>query len=259
MKTAITPSAPFLILAATEFELREIRRAAKAPRPKGQPVATSKGAIGRSPVVLAVCGVGKSSAAFCAGHLLGREEYRAVLNLGCAGAFPGGALSMGDVVIADREVFADEGADAPEGFLDLAKLRLPVLDAPAPIYNLVPIRSPCRLSPHSLARLSGELGFPVRAGPLCTVSTTSASDRRSREVAARWRPMAESMEGAALALAALRHSLPFLEVRGISNYTGDRDPGAWELSRAVSRAAAAMTRLVLTADAWEPPVARGKK
>ncbi len=252
-------AAPILVLAATELELRELRHAAGAPRAKGEPVATSRGSIGPHAVVLAVCGVGKSNAAFSAGHLLGREEHRAVLNVGCAGAFPGGVLARGDVVIADREVFADEGAEAPGGFMDHEALDLPIIDAGGPVYNLIPIRPPCRLSPRELAKLSAELGFPVRAGPLCTVSTTSATQRRASEVAARWRPMAESMEGAALALAALRLCLPFLEVRGISNFTGDRDPGDWDLGLAASRAAAAMTRILLLSQRWEPPVARGKR
>jgi futalosine hydrolase len=253
-------SRPILILAAVEAELTDLLRSAGAGRPEAGAVPIARGVLNGMEVVLGIGGVGKASAASAAAYLLGRGDFRAVLSIGCAGAFRGGLLSPGEVVIADRVILADEGVESPRGFIDLAGLGLSILPpvmagAGAPAGNEVPFRSPWRLTSKHLAALSAEVGFPIRAGPICTVSTASGTDRRAAEVFARWRPAAEAMEGAAVAVAAWRLSVPFLEVRGISNFTGDRDRASWDLPLAAARAAAAVARLVEGADRWEPGAA----
>ena len=203
--------------------------------------------------MLAATGAGKASTALAAGFLLAREPWAALIDIGCAGAFPNLFVAPGEVVIADREILADEGTDTPEGFLDLEALRLPVAVLDRPVFNEIPIHPACRLSPKDLARFSEEIGFPVRAGPLCTVSTASGTDLRAAEVFARTRALAESMEGAAAALAALRFSLPFLEIRGISNLTGRRDRTSWDIPRAIQRSTAVLHKLLDASDRWVSP------
>ncbi len=237
---------PILILAATEIELSDLRERAG-----------SAGTIGEQPVEIAATGVGKANAAFSAGTLLVARDYRAIFNIGCAGAFPSSGLSVGDVVLADREVFADEGVLTPDGFLDLERLGFALHEPPGapPVFNGIPITPPMRFAAREIAALAAELGFRLRAGPLCTVSTCSGLDAAAAEIARRYSPLAESMEGAALALAALRCGLPFLEVRGISNMTGDRDRAHWDIPLACRRAAQAAARIIERAPEWFPPSA----
>jgi len=246
-------SKKILILAATDEELADLRRAAGAGAPETGTVPFHRGRIGPFEAVLAATGAGKASAAFAAGWLLARGEYRLLVNVGCAAAFPGTPLVPGDVVIADREILADEGASSTGGLLDLGTIGAPAIAGRPPVHNEVPIQPPCRIAPKALADLSRDLGFPVRAGPLCTVSTGSGTDVLAAERFARWRPVAESMEGAALALAALRASIPFLEVRGISNFTGDRDPAHRDVPRASARAAAVALRIIERSSDCHPP------
>ena len=47
------------------------------------------------------------------------------------------------------------------------------------------------------------------------------------------RPILESMEGASLHFTALQHQIPFLQLRGISNYTGQRDKSYWNIPLAI--------------------------
>jgi futalosine hydrolase len=44
------------------------------------------------------------------------------------------------------------------------------------------------------------------------------------------------MEGAAIALVALRYGIPCLEIRGISNLVEDRDLARWDIAKAVEAA-----------------------
>jgi len=95
--------------------------------------------------------------------------------------------------------------------------------------------------PEALAALAERTSgrYAVRPGRLATVSTGSGTDARAAEVERRSSALAESMEGAAAALAALHRGTPFFEVRGISNRAGDRQRGSWEIGPAAEHAAEA--------------------
>ena len=45
-------------------------------------------------------------------------------------------------------------------------------------------------------------------------------------------PVVESMEGAALHYVCLMEKIPFLQIRSVSNVTGDRDKTRWKLKEA---------------------------
>jgi futalosine hydrolase len=82
-----------------------------------------------------------------------------------------------------------------------------------------------------VASLAGALAGS-RTGVIATVSTCSGTDARAAAIAQRTGAIAEAMEGAAVALAALRiggPGFPVLEVRAISNTTGDRPRQRWDL------------------------------
>ena len=83
-----------------------------------------------------------------------------------------------------------------------------------------------------------------RAGPIATVATCSGTDDAAREVVIRTGALAEAMEGAAVVHAALRLDLPGIELRSISNTTGDRGQQRWDLPRGLSALREAMLRTV---------------
>jgi futalosine hydrolase len=184
-----------------------------------------------------ITGAGKAAAALETALAIAEAAPALTVQLGCAGAFPSSGLSPGDVVIADVELLADEGAASAGGFLDLETLGLPTtLRGPRPLFNEIPVARPRFETWPALQALAAGR-FLVRAGRLATVSTVTGTAERAGELERRWGPLAESMEGAAAALAAWRHGIPFLEVRGISNAVGLRDRGAWDIDLACAHAA----------------------
>lgn len=175
-------------------------------------------------------GVGKAAAAVALADRLARDRVDAVISFGVAGAYAGqGAPAVGELVIVDRDAFGDEGVQAPEGFLSLGALGLGD-DAPL-----------CA-DEGLVARLARDLSHPRRVGG-ATVSTCSGTDARAREVASRTGAAIETMEGAAIALACARLGVPWAGLRAISNRTGDRDRGGWDLPRATEVVQAAVRRL----------------
>lgn len=164
-----------------------------------------------------VSGVGKSPVAAATARILDPARHAGVLSLGLAGAYPESGLRVGDIVIADRVVLADEGSENPDGFRDLGAM------------GFGPIEWAC--APGVIAALRQVLPS-ARVGTIATVSTCSGTDARARAVASRTGAIAEAMEGAAVALAAGMvggAGFPFAEVRAISNTTGDRPRQVWNV------------------------------
>lgn len=175
---------------------------------------------------LVVSGIGKANAAGAVGRCADPRRHGMVVSVGVAGALPGPrVLPLGAVVCATHCVFADEGVETPGRFVECAEIGFPIAGAPFE-------GNRARVS---AAVLKGLTLLADRAGPVATVSTCSGTDERARAVAVRTGAVAEAMEGAAVATAAVRLGLQFGEVRVISNTTGDREKQVWDIKGALSR------------------------
>ncbi|MBC8069293.1 MAG: futalosine hydrolase [Deltaproteobacteria bacterium] len=176
-------------------------------------------------------GVGKSSAAYELGAALVADAVDLVVAVGVAGLHRGAdtRLAVGAIAIVSSERFADEGVATPSGFLDLTELGL---GASTPMSA-------------DVAWLEDAVGYvvaPLLAG--ATVSTCSGTDALADERWRRTQAPLETMEGAAIAMVCQRMGVPWIGVRAISNFTGDRDRGQWDLGGAVSALGEAITPLV---------------
>ena len=253
-------SPPIVIVAATETELRSFFPFVDLLCERANRIPTFDGRTGSRDVVLASTGVGKANAALTTFWLLEEQRHagrpaQLVVQTGCCGAFPDSGLETGDVVIGTRAIFADEGVTTPTGFLDMRTLGLPLAEDHDgnPVFNEIPLFTPAlEISSHEAdvrQALPSDLKpprrhFNLKRGPIATISTCSGSDRQAAAVSERWRPLAESMEGAATALAALRAGCPCMEVRGVSNRVGDRDRAAWDIDRACANAASTVAAII---------------
>jgi futalosine hydrolase len=72
----------------------------------------------------------------------------------------------------------------------------------------------------------------VRIGAFVTVSTTTGTDKRAREIEKRFNAICENMEGAAVAHVCAMYGIPMVEIRGISNIVEDRDRSKWDIKKA---------------------------
>ena len=182
---------------------------------------------GRWPdAVVEPVGVGPATAAAGTARLLTLAEaagrpYAAVLSAGIAGGFPGRA-DVGATVVGTRSIAADLGAESPDGFLPIDRLGFGSAVHEA--------------DPALLKMLTAALPGAVTGDILTLATVTGTAATAGRLAAAHPTAVAEAMEGFGAAAAA--GSLPFAELRTISNPTGPRDRAAWRIPDAL----AALTR-----------------
>jgi futalosine hydrolase len=205
-----------LIVTAVEAE----RAAVLGSLPEGTPVRVVAG------------GVGPVAAALATSTALAPGGCRAVLCAGIAGGFTG--VPVGSVVLAERVVAADLGAESADGFVSVEDLGF----GPASY----------RTDPELLARAGDALdtaGVPARRGTVLTVSTTTGSASRAADLTARHPDaLAEAMEGFGVAAAAAAHGVPMLELRAVSNLVGPRDRERWRIGDALAALGAAAGAVV---------------
>ncbi len=152
-----------------------------------------------------------------------------VLLFGVAGAFPDRHLEadlraraptpeLGACAWVSRDAFGDLGVQSESDFLDLEALGL---EQPGPF------------GMHALgAELAARAGLPCLDA--VTVATGSAREAESRALHQRTGARLESMEGAAVAMVCASFGVPMIQLRSVSNYTGDRVRAAWSLDSAVA-------------------------
>lgn len=175
------------------------------------------GAIDCAEIV--VGGIGRTNAAAATTEtLLTRGPFDGVINAGIAGALPGGGLEIGDLVIASSCIYVEEGLLTPSGFVTMDAMGFALGDFAG---NSVPVSDAMLDAADSL-----------QVGPIATVATCSGTDAAAHEVVMRTGALAEAMEGAAVVHAARRLRVPAIEVRAISNTTGERTAQTWNIAAA---------------------------
>jgi len=226
---------PIVVTASTRQELDLLVRTTGALPLAGQggrPL--FGGTVGGTSVILAVTGIGKVNAAAVAMALIDRFAPSLIVNTGCAGAYPGSGLAVGDLALATSEVLGDEGVQTPDGWETLEAIGIPSLVVDGTRYfNEFPLS---RLAASRAEALAVSRGFHLRSGRFVTVSTCSGTAVRGAELRKRFGGLCENMEGAAVAQVALACGVDCLEVRGISNLVEDRDLSRWDIPAAVTNA-----------------------
>jgi futalosine hydrolase len=231
---------PVLVIAAVRQETKLLELALGSVTHVITPgFTTVVGALGSLPIVICVSGIGKINAAAATATQIERHQPQLVINAGCAGAYPGSGLAIGDLTVASVEILGDEGAITSNGWLGLQEMNLPyIIKGTQRYYNEIPIS---RLAAEKAMQLADYCGVSLTRGRFVTVSTCSGSLPRGEELVRRCGAIVENMEGAAVAMMCLRYGVDCLEIRGVSNLVEERNMKAWDIPRAVE----AVQRFVL--------------
>lgn len=200
-----------LCVAATEFEI--------APFLKERPAAD-----------FLITGVGTPMAIYHIGKRLQQIDYDLVIQAGIAGSFPGKA-ELGEVVFVEKDVFADLGISEQQEFFTL-------FDKGFADKNEFPFSEGWLKNPSLLMNI-----FPIKKCAGVTVNTVTDNVKQSEQLVTKFKADVESMEGSALHYTCLQEKTPFLQLRSISNYVGERDKTKWKMKEAIDNLNACLLKI----------------
>jgi len=198
-----------------------------------------KGKLSDQNILLMNTGIGKVNAAHSSTFILENYPVKCMINSGVGGAYPNSGLKIGDIAIASKEIYGDDGVIAPTGWKDLKEIGIPLLQIGEKRYfNEFPLNQVSQLL------LNIEKGFQIKRGFFVTVSSVTGTHQRALELEKRFNAICENMEGAAIAHVCAMYKIPLLEIRVISNIVGIRDKRRWNLSLASENCQQAVLEII---------------
>jgi len=171
-----------------------------------------------------VTGVGMLATAVSLTKYLSRNQPDLVIQVGIAGCFDQNT-PLGSVVLVKEEILGDLGVEEYGIWKDLFVIKLIDLDTP-------PFTKGMLLNQH-LSKYN-RLGLPTVTA--ITVNEITTRPPRILQQQLIYNPQIETMEGAALHYVCNDFYIPYLQIRGISNYIGERDKTRWNIREAVENA-----------------------
>lgn len=187
-------------------------------------------------------GVGMLQSSFHIHRHLYNYQPDFLLQIGIAGCFDS-KLALGTVVAVQREYLGSLGVN--EGhWRDIFDLGLQG-ESDAPFYQKALINS--HIEDWNWLQKAG-----IITGGSITVDEITTDLARIEDLKQVYAapagvqslPMLESMEGASLHFIGLQYQLPFLQLRGVSNYIGQRDKSKWQIGPALNAVTAAALKVI---------------
>jgi len=179
-----------------------------------------------------VTGIGLTSTVY---HLSRQVQLRKpdlVVQAGVAGCFDT-RVPLGTVVAVKQEAIADESV------VEIEKLKT-LFDLKLVPHNQAPYKKGWLINPGKTllkrTRLKMVKGI--------TVNQISHDKKMIRFYRDYFNPVTESMEGAALHYVCLMEHIPFLQIRGLSNYIGERNKKKWNMQDSIMNLNRELIRLL---------------
>jgi futalosine hydrolase len=185
-------------------------------------------------VDILITGIGLTSTTYHITKQLQLKQPDLVIQAGVAGCFDK-QMPLGSVVIVKQDTIADESV------MELKKLKT-LFEL-----NLVPQNQ----FPYDKGWLMNSNNTFIRRSRIKTVKGISVNQiTTSKEIIRfykkKFNPVTESMEGAALHYVCLLENIPFLQVRSISNYIGERNKKRWNMNESINNLNKELLRLLGT-------------
>ncbi|HPG10651.1 MAG TPA: futalosine hydrolase [Chitinophagaceae bacterium] len=179
-----------------------------------------------------ITGVGLTASTY---HLTRQFSIRRpdlVIQAGVAGCFDK-KIPLGSVLAITKDTIADESVVEMEKLKTLFDLKIvPQNSAP---YTRGWLDNPNKelIKRSKLKRAKG-----------ISVNQITTNKKIIKFYTDHFDPVAESMEGAALHYVCLMEKIPFLQIRSISNYIGERNKAKWDIKNSISNLNKELIRLL---------------
>ncbi|CAN5703879.1 hypothetical protein BH10BAC2_BH10BAC2_42760 [soil metagenome] len=166
-------------------------------------------------------GVGMLANAVAITKLIYEEKPDLIMQVGIAGCFDKNIM-LGNVVVIKEEVLGNTGVEEDGKWKDIFDLKLEKPGYPPFEKKRLPNQ---HLDKYNLLKLDEVIAV--------TVNEVTTKDDRIQQLVKKYNPLIESMEGAALHYVCREMNVPFVQMRSISNYIGERDKTKWEIKLAI--------------------------
>jgi futalosine hydrolase len=156
-------------------------------------------------------------------QLAATHKPELIIQMGIAGSYSK-KEPLGKVMIIASESIADLGVRENDTFKDLFETGLQK-------ENEAPFKKRKLMNPgiRPLNILKTDTVAAV------TINEITTSVKRIKEIIAAHNPVLESMEGAALHYVGCLTKTPFIQIRAISNYVGERNKAKWKIKESIEQ------------------------
>jgi futalosine hydrolase len=177
-------------------------------------------------------GVGMLASAVSLTKMVLEDKPDLVIQAGIAGCFDA-ATTLGKVVIIKEESLADMGVEEDGKWKDIFDLKLEKSS-----YH--PFER--RKLPNPWLTKFNLLKLPEVNS--ITINEISTNKERIQQLVKKYDPVIESMEGAALHYVCREANIPFVQIRAVSNYIGERNKANWKIKEAIDNLNQALLKYV---------------
>jgi futalosine hydrolase len=202
----------YLLVAATSLEISPFLNQLRAIK---------KGRSANQQIDILITGIGLTAATYAITNQLHLKRPGMVIQAGVAGCF-NKSTPLGSVMAVKEDTIADQSV------IELNKLKT-LFDLKLVPHNQFPFKKGWLINPHTqlLKKIKGKAVKGISVNEI----TTSVKKVGFYQQA--FAPVVESMEGAALHYTCLMENIPFLQVRSVSNYIGERNKNNWNMKESI--------------------------
>ena len=168
-----------------------------------------------------ITGIGSVSTTYFLTDFINKKNPDIILQAGIAGCFS--QKKLGEVVLIKEDFFGDVGVIENNKFKNIFELNL-LNENDAPFINGIL----CNPNKKLLSLL------PLDVVRSVTINEITTSVERINFYKQKYAPVVESMEGAAFHYVCLQKQIPFLQIRSISNYIGERNKTKWDFKNSIN-------------------------
>jgi futalosine hydrolase len=176
-----------------------------------------------------ITGVGVPACMYALTKRLLQNKYDFVMQAGIAGTFKD-QYSLGQTFAVKTDLFADLGIQEKEQFFTLFEKGFANENA----------------FPNTNGRMenTSQNYFSLKSVNAITINTISDSLVQKELYKNKYNADIESMEGAALHYVCIQENIPFLQIRSISNFVGERVKTNWKMKEAVDNLNENLIRII---------------
>ncbi len=178
-----------------------------------------------------ITGVGMVNTVYKLTQYLASKYLDVIIMVGIAGSFTKD-IALGSVVGVKNDFFGDLGVMEGKQWVDSFDLKL--IGKNEFPYKLKALRN---TNKEHLKRIKLPLVNAV------TVNQISTNKNFIANMVTHFDAQIETMEGAALHYVALQQEIPFIQIRGISNFVGVRNKKQWKIKEAIQNSNQVLIRL----------------